>query len=136
MIDPLFDPIIIPATNITIIKQCSRCGKDCRSKRDSYCQRCHKTLKQEYRKRNREFIINYLCENPCTDCGESDILVLEFDHLKDKKSEIYPLIIRPAGLPELIRELEKCEVVCANCHRRRTARRGRYYKYQWMLKQQ
>jgi hypothetical protein len=49
-------------------------------------------------------------------------MVLEFDHLKEKRFDI------GAGLPDrnweaLLEEMEKCEVVCANCHRRRTARR-------------
>ena len=46
-------------------------------------------------------------------------MVLEFDHLRDKRFNI------GAALPyrnwaELLAEIEKCEVVCANCHRRRT----------------
>jgi NAD-dependent SIR2 family protein deacetylase len=59
----------------------------------------------------------------CRPCrGEADPLVLEFDHIKDKSFEI------GAGLPDrnwesILTEIEKCEVVCANCHRRRTANR-------------
>ena len=47
-------------------------------------------------------------------------MVLEFDHVRDKSFNI------GAGLPyrnwaSVLAEVEKCEVVCANCHRRRTA---------------
>ena len=68
------------------------------------------------------YLLEYFKSNPCVDCGEADPLVLEFDHLKDKRFDI------GAGLPDrnwekLLEEMEKCDVVCANCHRRRTARR-------------
>ena len=36
------------------------------------------------RDRTRAFISNYLKTNPCVDCGESNIVVLEFDHIRDK----------------------------------------------------
>jgi hypothetical protein len=68
------------------------------------------------------FLLEYLRDHPCVDCGESDPLVLEFDHVGEKSFEI------GAGLPDrnwdsILREIAKCEVVCANCHRRRTAQR-------------
>ena len=58
------------------------------------------------------------------DCGESDPLVLEFDHLRDKSFAI-SRGWADRGWESILREIEKCEVVCANCHRRRTlTRRG------------
>ena len=70
-----------------------------------------------------EYLVAYLRSGPCVDCGESDPVVLEFDHLREKKFSI------SAGLQgrnwqSVLDEIAKCEVVCANCHRRRTARRG------------
>ena len=60
--------------------------------------------------------------NPCADCGERDPVVLEFDHLRDKTFDIGSKLIHKAW-PAVLAEIAKCEVVCANCHRRRTARR-------------
>jgi hypothetical protein len=49
---------------------------------------------------------------------------LEFDHLGTKRAEISTLVRRGVLLSVLQGEIAGCEVVCANCHRRRTARRG------------
>jgi hypothetical protein len=66
------------------------------------------------------YLIGYFAEHPCVDCGESDPIVLEFDHLRDKAFSIGgSLTDRP--WEAILEEIEKCEVVCANCHRRRTA---------------
>lgn len=57
------------------------------------------------------------------------MLVLEFDHhLANKEADISRLISEGAGLNRLRREIERCEVVCTNCHRRRTAERGRWFR--------
>jgi hypothetical protein len=61
------------------------------------------------------------------DCGEADIVVLEFDHLRDKVANVAKLM-QEAPWVVVEREIAKCEVVCCNCHRRRTARRARTYR--------
>ena len=48
--------------------------------------------------------------------------MLEFDHLRDKLFNIGPSLSRKSW-DNIEAEMSKCEVVCANCHRRRTARR-------------
>lgn len=75
------------------------------------------------RARNRREIYSYLQGHPCVDCGERDLLVLEFDHrdpvLKWKAVAILAMTKRWA---RVLTEIEKCDVRCVNCHRRRTAR--------------
>jgi DNA-binding CsgD family transcriptional regulator len=67
-------------------------------------------------------LIKPLLANGCVDCGEKDIMVLEFDHREpnDKTSNISRLL--RGSFAKLQTELQKCDVVCANCHRRRTAK--------------
>ena len=82
------------------------------------------------RGRHRE-VWAYLCEHPCVDCGEDDPVVLEFDHLRDKVDNISKMASLKRPWSVILEEIEKCEVVCANCHRRRTAARVNSYRWQW-----
>ena len=85
--------------------------------------------RKEYITKNRKnawneakhYIYNYLLSHPCVDCGENDIVVLEFDHVSGEKLNSVSSIKRN-GLASTISEIEKCEVRCANCHRRKTAK--------------
>lgn len=76
---------------------------------------------------NKAYIVGYLRGHPCVDCGKTDIVVLELDHLRDKLANVSSLI-QNGELRRIHEEIEKCDVVCANCHRRRTALRGNWYR--------
>lgn len=69
----------------------------------------------------RENVTEYLSKHPCVDCENSDVRVLEFDHVKDKKfKNISTMIYQRYSWNRILKEIEKCEVRCANCHRIRT----------------
>jgi hypothetical protein len=55
---------------------------------------------------------------------------LEFDHLdgSNKSWNISDLLGRASSLDRVQREIDKCEVVCANCHRIRTVRRDNHWR--------
>jgi len=71
-------------------------------------------------------VLDHLRRHPCADCGEADPVVLEFDHLGEKTASVAELVSRTASMTAVDAEMALCEVVCANCHRRRTAIRGRW----------
>ena len=135
------------------MRRCGRCGESKpvdefawrrrgRGQRDNYCRPCRSAYHREHylahrqkyidqaRRRkvavteeNTKRIVEYLRAHPCVDCGERDIMVLEFDHQRDKSFNIsHGLADKSWSQIEL--EIDKCEVVCANCHRRRTATRA------------
>jgi hypothetical protein len=83
--------------------------------------------KRERAESRTRYLIEYFRAHPCADCGESDPLVLEFDHLRDKRFEVTNQFAS-RNWQEILDEISKCEVVCANCHRRRTARRAGYLR--------
>src|SRR5882762_4515539 len=66
----------------------------------------------------RRIILEYLLIHPCVDCGETDPIVLDFDH----KTEPVKLFIiadaprRSISVKSLLTEIAKCEIRCANCH--------------------
>ena len=134
------------------MKRCGRCGqlkppedfawrrKD-KGQRHNYCRPCHAAYHREHYLANKEryvaqaaaqnqalrlertrYLIEYFKTHPCVDCGETDAVVLEFDHLRDKSFDIAAKLVSYRW-QRILDEIAKCEVVCANCHRRRTAER-------------
>ena len=73
-------------------------------------------------------IDEYLRAHPCVDCGESNLNVLDFDHLRDKTDDVANMVAGGRPWSEIEWEIAKCEVCCANCHARRTAQRIGGYK--------
>ncbi len=131
-------------------KRCSRCKinkplseynwKIKNVKRAFYCRDCSRKYIREHYIKNQKYymdkaharnkvikekafvyISSYFLKHPCIDCGETDILVLEFDHRdKSTKEKNISSIIRNYGsIDQLVKEIAKCDVRCANCHRRR-----------------
>ena len=132
------------------MRRCDRCGelkgvadfgwrrKNGAQRQDNYCRECRAQYKREHyekhkelyversRRRNKllaaeraKFMVELFRARPCVDCGETDPLVLEFDHLVEKKFNV-GAGMRERSLQSVRDEIAKCEVVCANCHRRRT----------------
>lgn len=87
----------------------------------------------KYIERNARYVFNYLLNHPCIDCGETDPIVLQFDHLDPttKTTTISICVRRANSLQTLIEEMAKCEVVCANCHMQRTAKQFGWRKLLW-----
>jgi 5-methylcytosine-specific restriction endonuclease McrA len=78
----------------------------------------------------RQAVRVYLTNHPCVDCGETDPVVLEFDHVRGRKrSTVERLVYQGYGLRVVMSEIEKCDVRCANCHRRKTARELGWYRW-------
>jgi hypothetical protein len=65
----------------------------------------------------------------CVDCAESDLAVLEFDHVGPKRANVSRLVWNGCSFAILDAEIAECEVRCANCHRRRTTERGAHYRH-------
>jgi hypothetical protein len=75
--------------------------------------------------RNQEYLRAYLRKHPCVDCGQDDIRVLDFDHVRGKKLKAVTRMARSGvGLRKLQEEIDKCEIRCANCHRIKTWHSG------------
>lgn len=58
---------------------------------------------------------------PCTDCKNNfPYYVMDFDHVRGEKSFNISIAAGKYSLARIKEEIEKCDVVCANCHRERT----------------
>jgi 5-methylcytosine-specific restriction endonuclease McrA len=80
----------------------------------------------KYRLRNLQYIVDFFKLHPCIDCGETDPIVLEFDHQRDKLYCVSEM--HTHSFDSLKKEIAKCEVRCRNCHKRKTAKDYDYYK--------
>ncbi len=85
-------------------------------------------LKRKRAAENKQRIVAYLREHPCVDCGEDDLVVLEFDHRGDKTGHVWQLANEGFGWARISAEIRKCDVRCVNCHRRRHAREQGWMK--------
>ena len=85
----------------------------------------YQILQNIKRKKQFEFVRAYK-KKPCIDCQkEYPYYVMQFDHLgvKPKISTISKMMRQLPSMEKLIAEIEKCELVCANCHAIRTFKR-------------
>ena len=76
----------------------------------------------------REFVYQYLLSHPCSQCGETDPRVLEFHHVGNKDTEITRLVSGGWSVKRIQEEINKCKVLCANCHRRLTMTERGWFK--------
>lgn len=77
---------------------------------------------KRHRIKIRANLLQYLSTKACVDCGEKDPIVLEFDHRtsKEKFKIIANMLSGHYSWQSVEREINKCDIRCANCHRRKT----------------
>ena len=70
-------------------------------------------------------IVEDLKQRPCDDCGKRyPPIVLDFDHVRGSKVANISMLVNDGVPPaQLLDEIAKCDLVCSNCHRLRTAAR-------------
>ena len=142
------------------MKFCNRCKQDLNNDKFSankstkdglqkYCIECMKAYRREHYQNNKKqykdrnvktnteiinIILKYKSEG-CVDCKNrfpGEPWLLEFDHIDNKKYTISNL--RNCGSKiKLIEELNKCQVVCVMCHRRRTATRAGWKENRYLI---
>jgi hypothetical protein len=82
--------------------------------------RVRSNARENYR-RIQQFLRDYKLEQGCADCGyNAHHAALEFDHVRGTKAH---KVSKSKSIAQAIREIEKCEVVCATCHAIRTFER-------------
>lgn len=90
--------------------------------------------KRKVRRDTRIRALEYLAEKGCSDCGERDPRVLEFDHIDpgEKEHDVAQLFSNGYGWgsERLRAEIRKCRVICANCHRKHTIVQQEYYAHE------
>jgi hypothetical protein len=111
--------------------------------RQSHCRDCRRSYdvasyKDQPRRRavvmaanakqvaRKQAYVRAALEGGCVDCGLDDMRTLEFDHLDgvEKVAGVMSLARSGASITRIQAEIDKCEVVCRNCHAIRTHERA------------
>ena len=141
-----------------MLKLCGKCNKqkdislfnwknEKRGWRHAFCKECHAGYRRKHYLDNRikyiakalvwngaqrlklqKVVLSYLKNHPCIDCGENDVLVLEFDHRTSKIKGIAEMVQSSCSVGRVLAEIKKCDVRCANCHRRKTSKDLGFWK--------
>lgn len=120
--------------NPAIVKKNGKSSGFCIDCKKEYGRRHYEENKASYvtraKSRNREVkvlnrsIITEAKSRPCADCGNRfPTYVMDFDHIRGKKKGNIGSCGGGWATSTLRKEIEKCDVVCANCHRERTYQR-------------
>lgn len=99
------------------------------------CKACHKKYRKDYyinnhakeleritkrKQKLKEWLKQYKSEVKCNRCPENHIAVIDFHHMDVRKKELnISLVVRRGwSVKRIMKEIEKCEVLCSNCHRK------------------
>lgn len=125
---------LVCAKESVILEETAKC--------DVLCGNCHRIKTSELwnnpdgdsvsaiRRRSRRVIIEeFKSMLGCVDCGyNKNPVALDFDHVSGVKDKAIAKLLL-CGWQKIQEEIDKCEVVCVNCHRVRTAKRRETRKF-------
>lgn len=147
-----------PPDQFNRMKVCTKChqpkplsdfhkSRKCKFGCQPWCKSCVKTAshnsykkrplekiqasRDSSKKRGEAIIIEYLATHPCMKCGEIDPIVLEFHHRNPSTKRMDVCLMRQHSRSSIMKEIEKCDVLCANCHRRETASQLSFWKHKF-----
>lgn len=69
-------------------------------------------------KERADFVSEYKLAHPCKVCGEAEIACLDFHHLDPNEKEHLVSSMMGRNMEKLVEEINKCVVLCSNCHRK------------------
>lgn len=119
-----------PAANC---KKCARvkaCERQRRELNKILKQRYDRNYTQEAVRNRRMWLASLKANIPCKDCNTCfPVVCMDWDH-KDPKTKLFSLsnaVARKMARELILAEIAKCELVCSNCHRIRTAQQLNYH---------
>lgn len=115
-----------------------------RRRRQAICRYCKTAYNRDWYRRNRakqladvartktvrrrksQHLVAELKKRPCTDCHATlPPEAMDFDHVRGvKRGDVSALVNQGSSIVRVRSEIEKCDLVCANCHRVRTKGRS------------
>jgi len=130
-----------------MLRTCTVCKKEksieCFNKKEegqwhSWCKPCQSTYSKEHYRKNkkrllelsykrkaklRQFVWDLKDNQPCYDCKiKFPHYVMDYDHRPGeiKVNGVAALVTCMVSKEQILGEIKKCDLVCSNCHRKRT----------------
>jgi len=117
---------ILPLTSFYLEIEARRAAREGRSHYHYPCRECQSARARESRRGRQDFIDSIKLAKGCADCGTRlpHPEIYDFDHKPGViKARPVSAFLTSGSMDELVAEIAKCDVVCANCHRIRTRQR-------------
>lgn len=124
------------------LKKANKRSSKCKTCTNEYCRKHYQDNKELYKERSkfhtrryakegRKLIYEFKLSNPCASCSESNPVVLEFHHIdpKKKRNDVSNMATHGYSIESIEKEIEKCIILCANCHRRKTAKQQNWHSH-------
>ena len=112
--------------------KCRECNREYqkqhyRANKETYYTKA-RTWEKEHKRKIYSFLMEHAKEG-CVVCGEKDFRCLQFNHIdrEQKTDSVSGMISAKRSFELIIEEVKKCEVVCANCHCKITAKQFDWY---------
>lgn len=125
------------------MKTCSKCkiekpltefNKKGKGKLQTFCKECNSIYLKEHYQKNKQYYLDKAIKSnkkqrewfedfkktlKCEYCGENHVACLDFHHTDPSVKEFsVGSMIHRFGKARILKEVEKCTVLCSNCHRK------------------
>lgn len=111
-------------------KVCTKCKRElpienfhwrdkAKGTRRSECKDCHNQHMRNSYNEKKKSVQELKIGLKCAKCGDNRSYVLDFHHIDPsiKKEDVSQMLINHRSLEDIQKEIEKCIVLCSNCHR-------------------
>lgn len=128
--NPTTPAFIRKKVSIMATKICTKCGKElpeeffywrnkAKGQRRATCKYCHGSYVKVKYQENKDYLNQIKMKNKCAKCGENRFWCLDFHHINPdvKEENLSRMTSHQRKKEDIDKELEKCVILCANCHR-------------------
>lgn len=96
---------------------CKRCDREKKNALYAKNPGVYKKLVKETKRRKAEWFANLKRGLKCSRCGDERWYLIEFHHRNDKNDHVSEMVSNNVGKSRILKEIEKCDPLCANCHK-------------------
>lgn len=110
---------------------CKKCGEEIqvRYNHQFICQKCYMFRDALLKDRKKKYIYDFLSQSKCAHCWEHRPVVLEFHHTDGTQKEFCVSEMESYSIRKIQTEINKCQILCCNCHKIVTAKEQWRYKF-------